>query len=127
MQIDRRQVLGAGLATGAALVAGAAQAKTHLITMDAAGSKFTPDSLTIRRNDTVEWENTTPVMHSVTFDPSMSKVPGNVELPKGVAPFDSGRMLRDAKFAHQFTVPGVYRYICKYHEGMKMVGSIIVK
>ena len=126
-QVGRRAVIGAGALALASTVAGRASAKTHVVTMDPAGSKFTPDTITIRRKDTVEWENTTSVLHSVTFDPSMSKVAGNVELPAGVAPFDSGAMRREAKFAHTFDAPGTYRYICKYHEGMKMVGAVIVK
>lgn len=125
--VGRRVVVGAGTLALFAGVAGRAAAKTHLVTMDPAGSKFAPDTITIRRKDTVEWENTTSVLHSVTFDPAKSKVPGNVVLPVGVAPFDSGAMRREAKFAHTFDTPGTYRYICKYHENMKMVGTVIVK
>lgn len=125
--VGRRLVVGGG---ALALFSGAARgvaAKTHVVTMDPAGSKFAPDTITIRRNDTVEWENTTSVLHSVTFDPAKSKVAGNVVLPVGVSPFDSGGLRREAKFAHTFETPGTYRYICKYHENMKMVGTVIVK
>ena len=125
--LDRRLVLLAAAAGAAGLSARPAQAKTHPVTMNPASSKFEPQDIAIRRGDTVEWENTTSVLHSVTFDPAMSKVPGNVVLPEGVAPFDSGRMSREAKFAHTFTKAGVYKYVCKYHEGMGMVGTVTVR
>lgn len=125
--VGRRAVIGMGALALLSGVPRRAAAKTHVVTMDPAGSKFTPDVITVRRGDTVEWENTTSVLHSVTFDPAKSKAPGNVALPDGVAPFDSGPLRREAKFAHVFETPGVYRYICKYHENMKMVGTVIVK
>ena len=126
MTMHRRMVL-AGAVVGLFAVARQARAASHSVTMNPSTSKFEPATLTIKRNDTVEWENTTGVFHSVTCDPSLSKVPGNVVLPAGVAPFDSGRMKREAVFTHQFTEPGTYKYICKYHENMNMVGTVIVK
>ncbi|MGA0604733.1 cupredoxin domain-containing protein [Phenylobacterium sp. VNQ135] len=125
--IRRRTFVGGAAAVAALASAGRAAAKTHTVTMDPAGSKFTPDTITVRRGDTVEWENTTSVLHSVTFDPAKSKVAGNVELPAGVAAFDSGPMRREAKWSHVFETPGVYRYICRYHENMRMVGTVVVK
>lgn len=130
MSLDRRtfatRALGLVAAAAAPQIAVAAP-KTHSVTVDAAGSKFLPADLTIRAGDTVEWENTAYVAHSVTFDPAKSKVAGNVVLPPGVAPFDSGLMKGGAKFSHTFTVKGAYKYVCKFHEGMGMVGSITVK
>ena len=125
--VDRRLLLLAAASGALGLAAWPAQAKTHAVTMNPASSKFEPQDITIRRGDTVEWENTTSVLHSVTFDPAMSKTPGNVVLPEGVEPFDSGRMTREAKFAHKFTKAGVYKYVCKYHEGMGMVGTVTVR
>jgi plastocyanin len=76
--------------------------------------------------DTVKWTNPAVVLHSVTFDPSMSAKPGNVALPEGVAPFDSGDMQQDAVFSHTFTVKGTHKYICKMHEAMGMIGTVVV-
>jgi plastocyanin len=87
---------------------------------------FLPASVTINAGDTVKWTNPAVVLHSVTFDPSMSAKPGNVVLPEGVAPFDSGDMQQDGVFSHTFTVKGTYKYICKMHEAMGMVGTVVV-
>lgn len=130
MTLDRRAITKGALAAAAAAVlpkAALAAPKTHSVTVDAAASKFTPAALTIKAGDTVEWENTAYVAHSATFDPAKSKVAGNVALPAGVAPFDSGMMKGGAKFSHTFTVKGTYKYICRFHENMGMVGQIIVR
>lgn len=127
MTLDRRRVLAAIAGSGLGFAAFPARAKSHSVTMNPASSQFEPASLTIRRNDTVEWENTTGVLHSVTFDPAAAKSPDAVALPDGVAPFDSGRMKRGDKFSRRFDKSGTYKYICKYHEGMGMVGVVIVK
>jgi plastocyanin len=47
-------------------------------------------------------------------------------LPAGVAPFGSESMEEDATFSHTFTVKGTYKYICKMHEAMGMVGTVVV-
>lgn len=130
MILNRRTIArgGLGLALAAALPrASLAAATTHAVTVDPAGSKFAPGDLTIRVGDTVEWENTAFVGHSVTFDPARSKVAGNVVLPAGAEPFDSGLMKAGARFSHTFTTRGAYRYICRFHEAMGMVGSVTVK
>ena len=41
-------------------------------------------------------------------------------------PFDSGDMAQDAIFSHTFTEKGTYKYICKMHEAMGMIGTVIV-
>ena len=47
-------------------------------------------------------------------------------LPAGVAPFGSANIEEDGTFSHTFTVKGTYKYVCKYHEAMGMVGTVIV-
>jgi len=104
-----------------------AQGKTVEVAMkQGAKSRFDPDTITIAAGDTVKWTNTGFVTHSVTFDPSMAAKPGDVVLPAGVMPFDSGNIEEDGTFSHTFTVKGTYHYICKLHEAMGMVGTIIV-
>ena len=44
----------------------------------------------------------------------------------GAAPFDSGDLEEDATFSHTFTAKGTYKYVCKYHEMMGMVGTVVV-
>lgn len=104
-----------------------AQGKTVEIAMkQGAKSRFDPDTVTIAAGDTVKWTNTGFVTHSVTFDPSMAAKAGDVALPAGVTPFDSGNVEEDGTFSHTFTVKGTYHYICKFHEAMGMLGTITV-
>lgn len=128
MGIHRRtftQIL-AGFGLSAAAVPALAQAKTVEVSMGRGKMVFLPASVAINVGDTVKWTNPAVVLHSVTFDPSMSAKPGNVVLPEGVAPFDSGDMQQDGVFSHTFTVKGTYKYICKMHEAMGMVGTVVV-
>ncbi len=105
-----------------------AQSKTVEVVMkQGAKTIFDPESITIDAGDTVSWSNPTFVTHSVTFDPAQAQTASNVVLPAGVAPFDSGSMEQDQTYTHQFTVKGTYKYVCKFHEAMGMVGTVIVK
>ncbi len=104
-----------------------AESKTVEVLMkQGAKSRFDPDTVTIAAGDTVKWTNTGFVTHSVTFDPSMAAKVGDVALPAGVAPFDSGSIEEDGTFSHTFTAKGSYKYICKFHEAMGMVGTVVV-
>ena len=89
-------------------------------------SRFDPETVTIAAGDTVKWTNPAFVTHSVTFDPLMAAKAEDVALPSGVEPFDSGSIEEDGTFSHTFTVKGTYKYICKFHEAMGMVGTLIV-
>lgn len=89
--------------------------------------RFTPDTVTISVGQTVEWDNTGLVHHTVTADPSKAADPQHVQLPAGAEPFDSGNLSPGQTFRHTFTVPGTYRYVCLPHEKMGMVGEVIVK
>lgn len=88
--------------------------------------KFTPDTVRVEVGETVRWENTSLVMHTVTADPSEATMDGSVQLPKGAAPFDSGNLDPEDRFEHTFTEPGTYRYFCIPHEVTKMRGTVIV-
>ena len=131
MRIHRRtfaQLL-AGLLTGLGFSAipALAQAKTDEVTMkQAPKSRFLPEVVNISLGDTVKWTNPAFVTHSVTFDPGMAATAGDVVLPAGAAPFDSGNIEEDGSFSHTFTVKGTYQYICKFHEAMGMIGTVIV-
>jgi plastocyanin len=128
MGIHRRafaQML-AGLGLSTVAVPALAQAKTVEVSMGRGKMVFLPAAVTIAVGDTVNWTNPAVVLHSVTFDPAKATKPGNVVLPAGVAPFDSGDMAQDATFSHTFTVKGTYKYICTMHEAMGMVGTVTV-
>lgn len=124
-----RRALVAGLAAstvGAARARAAAAARRWEVEVDVQTARFSPGALTIQAGDTVEWMNPSFILHSVDFDPRLSKVPGNVALPAGVEPFASGDMGQDATFSHTFTVRGVYKYVCQYHEDMGMIATVTV-
>jgi plastocyanin len=87
---------------------------------------FVPATVNIKVGDTVKWTNPAVITHTVTFDPAQAATATNVALPAGVAPFGSDNMEEDATFSHTFTVKGTYKYICKMHEAMGMVGTVVV-
>ncbi len=89
--------------------------------------KFTPATVTIQRGQTVEWRNTSLLVHTVTADPAKATLAESVRLPDGAPAFDSGTLDPEATFRHTFTVPGTYRYFCVPHEGAKMRGTVIVE
>jgi plastocyanin len=87
---------------------------------------FVPATVNIKVGDTVKWTNPAVITHTVTFDPAQAATASNVVLPAGVAPFGSDNMEEDATFSHTFAVKGTYKYICKMHEAMGMVGTVVV-
>ena len=87
---------------------------------------FVPATVNIKVGDTVKWTNPAVITHTVTFDPAQAATASNVVLPAGVAPFGSDNMEEDATFSHTFTVKGTYKYVCKMHEAMGMIGTVIV-
>lgn len=104
-----------------------AQAKTVDVSIkNSPKGAFVPATVNISAGDTVTWTNPGVITHTVTFDPAKAMSASNVVLPASVAPFDSGDMEEDATFSHTFTVKGTYKYVCKYHEMMGMVGTVVV-
>ena len=87
---------------------------------------FVPATVNIKVGDTVKWTNPAVITHTVTFDPAQAATASNVVLPAGVAPFGSDNMEEDATFSHTFTVKGTYKYVCKMHEAMGMIGTVVV-
>jgi plastocyanin len=104
-----------------------AQGKTVEVSMkNSPKGVFVPAAVNINVGDTVKWTNPAVITHTVTFDPAQAATPGDVALPAGVEPFDSGNMEEDGTFSHTFTVKGTYKYVCKFHEAMGMIGTVIV-
>ena len=87
---------------------------------------FVPASVNIKAGDTVKWTNPYNITHTVTFDPAQAQTASDVVLPAGVTPFGSGDIEEEGTFSHTFTAKGTYKYVCKYHEAMGMVGTVIV-
>jgi plastocyanin len=104
-----------------------AQAKTVEVAMKQSPKMlFVPGTVNIKAGDTVHWSNAYSTTHTVTFDPAKAATAGDVALPDGVAPFDSGNIEEDGSYSHTFTAKGTYKYVCIYHEAMGMVGTVIV-
>ena len=87
---------------------------------------FDPPAVTVAAGDTIQWTNGSFIAHTVTFDPAQAGKPADVALPGGVAPFGSSDLGEGDSFSHTFTVKGTYKYVCKYHEEMGMVGTVTV-
>ena len=87
---------------------------------------YHPSTVEISVGQTVEWQNDGQVSHSVTDDPARANQPGDVLLPAGVTPFNSGNVMPGGRFRHTFSKPGRYRYFCLTHEGDRMIGEVIV-
>jgi plastocyanin len=87
---------------------------------------YSPDKVTIRSGDTVEWRNTSLITHTVTDDPARADNPADVALPSGAASFDSGNIPAGQVYLHTFAASGTYRYFCTHHETDGMVGEIVV-
>jgi len=83
-------------------------AQTHKV--DIKDMKFTPASVTIAKDDTVEWTNRMAMDHTVAPD-------------KGEFP-SSGHIKPDKTFSHVFGTSGSVAYHCEIHPFMK--GTVVV-
>jgi plastocyanin len=88
---------------------------------------FSPETVTVRPGDTVEWQNTSPITHTVTDDPRRARTAGDASLPPGGQAFDSGDIAAGQVYFHTFTAPGTYRYFCARHESDGMTGTVVVR
>ncbi len=82
-------------------VAAAAQVTTHTVVID--GVKYEPETLTVKRGDTVVWVNKDPFPHTVTA--------------KGV--FDSHEIAAGKSWRYKPRKAGEYAYVCTLHPNMK--------
>lgn len=70
--------------------------------------KFSPETLTIKTGDTVEWKNNDSTIHTIVFD--------NLK---------SDSINQGGTYTHTFDTAGTFNYICGVHPSMK--GTIIVQ
>lgn len=71
---------------------------------------FTPKALTITAGTTVRWKNADDSPHRIAASDGA---------------YTSGALDTGDSYAHNFAVPGMYKYICSIHPYMR--GTIIVK
>jgi plastocyanin len=95
------------LAAGGAFAVPALAANTHTIAMD--GTRFIPETLTVRKGDRVVWVNKDPFPHTVTA--------------RGT--FDSRSVGAGKSWSYMARGPGEFAYVCTLHPGMK--GTLIVQ
>lgn len=122
----RRAALAAG---GLALLmlAGPTAAEVDAVVTMSNSLQFEPAKLVVQAGDTVEWRNTSLLVHTVTADPDKAARAENVALPAGAEAFDSGNIEPEGRFRHTFETAGHYRYFCIPHEGTGMTGTIEVR
>ena len=92
----------AGVITPAAVAA-----TTHTVAMD--GTRFTPETLTVKRGDRVVWMNKDPFPHTATAVPT----------------FDSKSIAAGHSWSYVASESGEFAYVCTLHPGMK--GTLIVQ
>jgi plastocyanin len=84
--------------------------------VNVADSLYEPETITVQLGDTVAWNNTGAIPHTVSAND------GSVE---------SGNMNSGDGFAHTFNQPGTFEYYCKYHavkgSGIGMIGHVVVE
>lgn len=88
---------------------------------------FNPTIVYVRVGQTVRWRNTAVITHTVTDDPKLAATAGDAVLPAGASAFNSGDIAAGEVYSFTFQTPGTYKYFCMHHEGMGMVGTIIVQ
>ena len=111
----------------AILTGSSALAEQDALVMMTEQMRFTPANLTVQIGDTVEWRNTSGMVHTVSADPQLAVQPHHVALPAGAIPFNSGELPPQGRFRYTFDIPGVYRYVCIHHGSAGMIGTVVVK
>jgi len=84
---------------------------------------FTPAVVWVESGATVTWE-IQDAAHSVTTYHADNERPQRV--PEDASAFDSGTVDAGETVQRTFETPGVHNYFCKPHEGIGMVGLVIV-
>jgi hypothetical protein len=84
---------------------------------------FSPAVVWLEPGGTVTW-NVETGAHSITAYHGENERATRV--PDGAAAFDSGTLSGGNSFEHTFETEGVHNYFCRPHEGLAMVGLVVV-
>jgi plastocyanin len=82
-------------------------AETHTVAMD--GTRFVPETITVKPGDRVVWVNKDPFPHTATADRT----------------FDSRSIAPGESWSYMARKLGEFTYVCTLHPGMK--GTLIVQ
>jgi len=89
------------------------------------GHHFDPHVVWVEPGGTVTWVNESGSHTSTAYHPDNSDHPRRI--PAAADAWDSGLFTASgATYEHTFTEPGVYDYYCAPHEGVGMIGSVVV-
>jgi plastocyanin len=112
-------VAGLGCRTGTSPVATSGrQEPASVVVISDAPTEFMPRTVKVKVGDTVKWQNTGGIAHSVEFV--------GETLPEGTASSESGIMAPHKSYSFTFEAPGSYAYICRFHVINGMIGKVIV-
>lgn len=107
------------------LASSPASAEPHHVGMQ--NRTFTPEALTIKVGDTVDWVNNDTDVHIVVSGKDLAD-------PNVGKPLDSGTMLPNQHYKYTFTKPGRYPYMCVIHWSLQsitgksgMLGEVVVE
>jgi len=95
------------VAAATELAAAADAGRAHTVVMD--GTRFVPETITVKRGDRIVWVNKDPFPHTATARPA----------------FDSKSVAAGDSWSFTTSTTGEFSYVCTLHPGMK--GMLIVK
>jgi plastocyanin len=84
---------------------------------------FEPHIVHIAVGGTVTWVNKSGRHGVAAYHPRNNQ---QLRIPNAASSWSSSSLTAGESFSHTFTVEGIYDYYCPPHEGMGMVGSILV-
>jgi len=87
---------------GSGPVPAAAATNTHTVNID--GTRFDPETITVKAGDTIVWVNKDPFPHTATSQPGG---------------FDSKEIPAGKSWRFKTTKAGVFAYTCTFHPTMK--------
>jgi plastocyanin len=85
---------------------------------------FSPAVVWVESGATVTFEDVSGSHSATAYHSDNGKVG---RTPPDAEPFDSGVMSEGKSFEHTFSTPGVHNYYCSPHEGLGMVGLVVVE
>ncbi|MFB6286930.1 MAG: plastocyanin/azurin family copper-binding protein [Candidatus Bipolaricaulia bacterium] len=103
-----------------------AESNVHTVRMvsEDGAYHFEPHVVSVQPGDTVRWVLESGNHSTTSYDPSNGKP---LRIPEGAEGWDSGVLSESGTtFEVTFQVEGVYDYFCIPHEGVGMVGTVVV-